>query len=95
MGVSSREHVGSEPWLGCGVSPPASSTKRNSCSVRGMREVIGESMIRACGCLQSLWHVCAKDKESVARKSSLQAPSLCWEELQWRLLSPAPSLKDS
>lgn len=32
------------------------------------------SMIRACGCLQSMWHVCVKDKESVAMRSSLQNP---------------------
>lgn len=29
------------------------------------------SMIRACGCLQSMWYVCVKDKESVDMESSL------------------------
>lgn len=38
-------------------------------------------MIRACGCLQSMWHVCIKDKKSVAMKSSLQNP---WRERTWR-----------
>lgn len=38
-------------------------------------------MIRACGCLQSVWHVCVKDKESVAMRSSLQNP---WCERTWR-----------
>lgn len=45
-------------------------------------------MIRACGCLQCMWHVCVKDKESVAMNRSSQNP---WCERTWRRgLSSAP-----